>query len=127
MKNINRIKKLIKNQCAGYFDKQSAIHNYCSSKDGSCVFFGDNEELPACRYFEEGVLPLDTGLEFEYRQEHKMGISQNRQAKPKVKCERCETSFDANSNRQKCCEKCRKIIKREKDRNRQQKVRAKRV
>ena len=121
MKNINRIKKLVKSDCAGYH----AENNYCCSKDVACVFFGDNEKPPNCEYFKEGVLPLDADLEFEYRQERQMQVSENRQAKPIVKCQRCFKSFDANSNRQKCCEKCRKIVRKEKDRERQQRMRNK--
>ena len=121
MKNINRIKKLIKSDCTGYHTENS----FCCSKDGACVFFGDNEELPSCKYFEEGVLPLDVDLEFEYRQERQMEVSENGQAKPKVKCQRCSKSFDANSNRQHFCESCKKINDREQARLRKKKSREK--
>ena len=127
MKNINKIKGLIKSQCAGYFPEQSSIHNYCCSVDGACLFFRDNEEIPCCKYFEEGVLPLDEDLEREYRQERQMEVCKNKSVKTNTKCQRCNTYFEAGSNRQIYCEKCRKIIKKEQARNRQQKLRAKRV
>ena len=127
MKNINKIKGLIKSQCAGYFPEQSSIHNYCCSVDGACLFFRDNEEMACCRYFEEGVLPLDEDLEREYRLERQMGVSKNKGVKTNVKCSRCNSYLKAGSNRQIYCEKCRKVIKREQAKNRQQKLRAKRV
>lgn len=121
MKNINKIKKLIKSDCAGYFSE----NNYCCSKDGACVFFGENEGLPCCKYFEVGVLPINVDLENEYRQEHQMEVSKNIQAKPKVKCQRCFKSFDANSNRQHFCENCKIINDRDKNRLRKKKSREK--
>ncbi len=127
MKNINKIKGLIKSQCAGYFPELSSIHNYCCSVDGACLFFKDNEEMPCCRYFEEGVLPLDEDLEREYILERKMGVYQGKPVKINVRCNRCNSYFEAGSNRQIYCEKCRKIIKKERARNRQQKLRAERV
>jgi len=127
MKNINKIKGLIKSQCAGYFPEQSSIHNYCCSVDGACLFFRDNEEMQSCRYFEEGVLPLDEDLEREYRQERQIGLSKNEPVKTITKCSRCNTYFEAGSNRQIHCERCRKIVNKEQARNRQQKLRAKRV
>jgi len=121
MKNINKVKSLIKNECAGYHTE----NNYCCTKDGTCVFFEDNKELPSCKYFEEGVLPLDEDLEREYRIERKMELPENRKAKSKVKCERCGEPFNANSNRQKLCERCRKIVRKEQARERQSKLRDK--
>jgi len=113
LKNINKTKSLIKNECAGYLSDQCSINHYCCNKDGVCLFFEDNTEIPRCKYFEEGVLPLDEDLERQYRIERKMNIVMNIKAKTKVKCERCEESFEANSNRQHYCEKCRKIVKKE--------------
>ena len=81
--------------------------------------------MPRCKYFENGVLPLEDGLERDYLEERNLSVLLNRKAKPKVKCEKCGTPFDANSNRQKLCEKCRKIVKREQARERQRKLRDK--
>ena len=124
MKNINKIKSLIKEECAGYVT--GFVNNYCCNHDEVCLFFGE-ADMPRCKYFEEGVLPLEDELEKQYRQEHNMGVAIGRKAKPKIKCERCGTSFDANSNRHKLCEKCKKIVRREQARERQNKLRAKTV
>lgn len=126
MKNINRIKKLIKKECACYFAEQGSINNYCCSVDGSCLFFMDNDELPSCTYFEEGVLPLNKDLEIEYRADHNMKVTENIKAKPKVKCKRCGESFSANSNRQHFCKKCKKVNDRNKAKLRMKKLREKR-
>ena len=121
MKNINRIKNLIKRDCAGYYTE----NNYCCSKDGTCVFFEDNEQLPNCKYFEVGVLPLNADLEFEYRLEHKMAVVHKIPVKTNSKCGRCNLYFEAASNRQNYCEKCKKIVKREQSRLSMQKKRNK--
>lgn len=121
MKNINRIKRLVKSDCAGYFTE----NNYCCSKDGVCVFFRETEQLPCCRYFEEGVLPLDEDLEYEYRQERQMAVVHKTPVKTNVKCSRCKLYFKAGSNRQNYCEKCKKIVKREQARLSMQKKRNK--
>lgn len=123
MKNINKIKRLIKSQCACYSPEQNSMHNYCCYKDGICMYFRDTEELPRCKYFEEGVLPLDSDLESEYREERQINIMPISQARPKVKCESCGSIFEANSNRQKHCEKCMRIRNREQIRLRVKKTR----
>jgi len=109
VKNINKIKSLIKESCAGYF----AENNYCCSRDGSCIFFRSNEGLFGCKYFEDGVLPLEKDLEYEYRQEHMMAVVHKIPVKTNVKCSRCNQYFKAVSNRQSYCETCKKIVKRE--------------
>ena len=124
MKNINKIKRLIKSECAGFLSELCHINNYCCDKDMVCLFFEDNKELQSCINFEDGVLPLDSDLEIEYRREHNMEPSENIKAKSKVKCEKCGETFDANSNRQKLCEKCKKIVKKEQGRARQNKFKA---
>ncbi|MFL0194827.1 hypothetical protein ACJDU8_04455 [Clostridium sp. WILCCON 0269] len=126
MKNSNKIKKLIKDKCACYFTQQGSINNYCCNIDGSCLFFCDNEESTGCRYFEEGVLPIEAELEFEYRNERHMDGVDKIKAKPRVRCERCGDSFSANSNRQHFCAKCKKINDREKAKLRMKKLREKR-
>ncbi len=120
MKNINKIKSLIKEECAGYVT--GFVNNYCCNRDGVCLFFEDTD-LPRCQYFEGWVLPLEEDLERQYRIERKMNAVIGRTAKPKVKCERCGELFDANSNRQKYCDKCRKATQREQARERQNKYR----
>ena len=121
MKNSNRIKRLVKSDCAGYFSE----NNYCCSKDGICVFFEECEQLPNCKYFEVGVLPLNADLEYEYRQEHQMAVVHKIPVKTNSKCGRCNLYFEAASNRQNYCEKCKKIVKREQSRLSMQKKRNK--
>lgn len=112
MASINKVKKLIKDECAGYYYED----NYCCSKDRECIYFVESDKLVKCKYFEQGVLPLDIDLEYEYRVERKMNVGNKTSIKTNIKCGRCNTYFDANSNRQVYCEKCKKIIKRENNR-----------
>ena len=115
MKNINRIKRLAKNECASCFDKQGSINHYCCMVDGVCLFYRGIEK-PRCKYFEQGVLPLDEKLLKIYNEEHEIGGSFTKPIKSNCKCRRCNADFEANSNRQRYCEKCRKIVKREQNR-----------
>ena len=123
MKNINKIKSLIKTECDGYLSEQCSTNHYCCNRDGVCLFFEENIEMPRCKHFEDGVLPLKEDLERQYRIERKLNAVIGRTAKPKVKCERCGELFEANSNRQHYCEKCRKIVKKEQARLSMQKKR----
>ncbi|MBE0340936.1 hypothetical protein E4V51_06590 [Paenibacillus sp. 28ISP30-2] len=106
MQNKNSIKRLVKNNCAGYLGTKHGISNYCCLQDGPCVFFAQDDSLPHCTYFENGVLPIDEQLEREYKSERNVE-TEPKTAKPRVNCTRCGGTFSANSNRQKCCEKCR--------------------
>lgn len=113
MKNINKLKRIIKKECANYFTGQNSINHYCCIVDGVCLFFGD-EENERCNYFEEGVLPLDGDLEREYYSELNIDCEiKGDKPKPRIRCKRCGKHIEANSNRQRYCEKCKKIIKRE--------------
>ena len=100
--------------------------------DKQCPFV--TGEKARCKYFEESVLPLEPELQavylaerkaeaggYELTREHKKRIIEA--AKPKVKCNRCGGIFDAESNRQKYCAKCRKAISREQTKKRVQKLR----
>jgi len=113
VKNINKIKSLIKEVCAGYFTEMGSINNYCCTEERDCVFFRSNKDLPSCKYFEDGVLHLDKDLEYEYRQEREMALVHKTPVKTNVKCTRCNQYFKAVSNRQSYCETCKKIVKRE--------------
>lgn len=124
MQNRNKIKQLVKNNCASYLGDKYGISNYCCWKDGSCVFFGQDDLLPSCRYFENGVLPMDEKLEREYKMERNMEV-EFKVAKSKVNCKKCGTIFEANSNRQTCCEKCREKARKENTRLRVRKFREK--
>lgn len=124
MQNKNKIKQLVKNNCACYLGDKHGISNYCCWKDGSCEFFGQEEPLPHCGYFENGVLPTDDKLEREYKSERSMDV-ERKTAKPKVNCQKCGETFSANSNRQKFCEKCREKNAKEKTKLRMRKMRQK--
>jgi hypothetical protein len=124
MQNKNKLKQLVKYNCASYLGDKHGISNYCCWKDGSCVFFDQDNPLPSCRYFENGVLPTDEKLEREYKLERNMHVDRQI-AKPKVNCKKCGTTFEANSNRQFYCEKCDEKNKNEKAKLRMRKMRRK--
>ncbi|MDQ0497014.1 hypothetical protein [Paenibacillus brasilensis] len=121
MQNKNRFKRLVKNNCACYLGVKHGISNYCCLQDGPCVFFGQDDPLPHCTYFENGVLPK---LEREYKSERDVE-TKPKTAKPRVNCTRCGGTFSANSNRQKYCEKCRGKARKENIRIRVRKFRQK--
>lgn len=124
MQNKNKIKQLVKNNCACFLGDKHGISNYCCLKDGSCVFFDNANPLPSCRYFENGVLPIDEQMEREYKLERNMAVDRLT-AKPKVNCKKCSDTFEANSNRQHYCEKCRDKNTREQSKLRMRKLRQK--
>jgi hypothetical protein len=124
MQNKNKIKQLVKNNCASYLGDKHGISNYCCLRDGSCVFIGQENPIPRCSYFENGILPTDEKLEREYKLERNMDV-ERQIAKPKVNCKKCGTTFEANSNRQSYCEKCQKQNAKEKIKLRVRKLRRK--
>jgi hypothetical protein len=126
MHNKNRFKRLVKNNCACYLGAKHGIPNYCCLQDGPCVFFSQNDALPRCTYFENGVLPMDEKLEREYKSERNVE-TEPKTAKPRVNCTRCGGTFSANSNRQKCCEKCRDKNANEKSKLRMRQMRKSRL
>lgn len=67
---------------------------------------------------------MDEKLEREYKLERNMDV-ERQIAKPKVNCKKCGTTFEANSNRQTCCEKCRDKTRKESTRLRVRKFRQK--
>lgn len=110
MKNLNKIKSLIKRECAN-FNYENCT---CYPMDAPCHFYSDiPEDAPPvrCKYFEQGVLPLDIELEFGYRNERELAISENID-----KCEMCGTFIKKSSNRQKYCNKCKSGLLREQKR-----------
>ena len=100
---------MIKDECAGYYVK----NNYCWYKDKMCIFYSGikDDNLPFCKYFEKGVLPIKPNLEVDYKEERDLFI--NRVVVLRKKCERCGEKIEANSNRQKYCDKCKKIKRKE--------------
>lgn len=127
------LKSLITNECANY----SSNNNYCcleQYRDNKCIYFLPDEEKPRCGYFEKCVLPLDIGLkEVYYRelQEEKLTKNERQEIMKEVKernkikllCEKCGREFTANSNRQKYCKECKKVIQREQIKKRVNKFR----
>lgn len=127
------LKSLITNECANY----SSNHNYCcleQYQDNKCIYFLPDGEKPRCNYFEKCVLPLDVGLEELYyrelnedkltNKERQEIIKKARQrGKIKILCKRCGKEFIANSNRQKYCKECKKIIHKEQSRKSMKKIR----
>lgn len=122
------------NGCACYDSKSNNIINYCCLEklnNCQCIFFSDLENK-RCKYFESAVLPIRPDLESLYnihyiekesKQLNKEDIKDIKEQakwakKSKVKCERCGEIFPANSNRQKYCEKCKKIVRTEQLRER---------
>ncbi|MET3212153.1 UNVERIFIED_CONTAM: ribosomal protein S27AE [Paenibacillus sp. PvR008] len=124
MQNKNSIKRLVKNNCACYLGAKHGIPNYCCLQDGPCVFFAQDDSLPRCTYFENGVLPIDEKLDREYKSERNVE-SEFKTVKLRVNCTRCRGTFSANSNRQKYCGKCRGRARKENIRIRVRKFRQK--
>jgi hypothetical protein len=110
------IKTLIKDECANYYSTWSEGYNYCCSKDDFCVLFQDEPER--CRYFEKHVLPTDPVLENAYKQAYEIdGLNTFAQ------CIKCGRNFIPNSNRQKYCPECKKLVQKQQTRDRVQKSR----
>jgi hypothetical protein len=126
MQNKRKIKQLVKSNCASYLGDKHGISNYCCWKDGSCVFFDNENPLPSCRYFGNGVLPTDEKLEREYKLERNMAV-ERQITKPKVKCKKCGISFEVNSNRQHYCEECKKKNRNDKSKLWMRQIRQKQV
>ncbi|KJD42432.1 hypothetical protein [Paenibacillus terrae] len=124
MQNKNKIKRLVKNNCAGYLGTKHGISNYCCLQDGPCVFFAQDDGLSRCTYFENGVLPMDEKLEREYKSERNVK-TEPKTAQPRVNCQKCKATFSANSNRQKYCEKCKDKNANEKSKLRMRQMRKK--
>ncbi|AET59179.1 hypothetical protein HPL003_12110 [Paenibacillus terrae HPL-003] len=124
MQNKNRFKRLVKNNCACYLGAKHGISNYCCLQDSPCVFFAQDDGLPRCTYFENGVLPMDEKLDQEYTSERNVK-TEFKTAQPRVNCQKCGTAFSAHSNRQKYCEKCRDKNANEKTKLRMRQIRKK--
>jgi hypothetical protein len=117
MKKINKIKGLAKSECANF----NYEDNFCYPRDAKCYFFIDvdeNSTLSRCKYFENSVLPIDPGLEYEYRRERELGIAEDID-----RCDICGAIIRKTSNRKKYCDKCKKKVNRSQTRSRVQKMR----
>lgn len=108
------IKILIKKECANYFldsgGGQPKIKNYCCLDDTSCLYYSE-EEKPSCIYFENSVLPLEPELQFNYRKEFQLEHRSLQKT-----CKQCGKLFIPKSKKQKYCEEC--ITVRRKEQNR---------
>lgn len=119
-----QLNSLIKKECASYDSQFCGINHYCSMVDTTCIFFRESEELGRCKYFEKGVLPLNCDLErgyLIYHSEDEESTTYSKKAKPRIKCERCGAYIEANSNRQRYCDSCKKYNDKEKAKLRKQK------
>ncbi|KJF26690.1 hypothetical protein TZ02_11865 [Clostridium aceticum] len=119
---------LIKRECANYDSQFCGINHYCCMVDTTCIFSRENEEVGRCKYFEKGVLPLDRDLEsgyYIYHSKDQGSTTSSKKAKPKIKCEGCGVYVEANSNRQRYCDSCKKYNDKKKARLRKQKSRGK--
>ncbi len=141
MNLLQSVKRLVRNECACYdpstngiiyiknIPKSITIKDYCDrerEKDCRCSIFKDKR----CSYFGRAVLPMNPQLEALYIAEHKARqidyklskedkkrIVEEKSSvagKVKIHCKKCGNTFQANNYRQKYCEKCKKIILREK-------------
>ncbi len=117
--------KLVKGECANYDRQFCNINHYCCGLDKTCLFFMEDESITRCGYLEKGVFSLDADLEREYHEYHSgnQEFTYLKNVKPKIRCRRCGDHIEANSNRQRYCEGCRKYNEKEKARLRKQKSR----
>jgi hypothetical protein len=101
--------KLIKHECANYFPDSGgsgSIKNYCCITDRNCIYFDDDSGR--CNYFESSVLPLDPELQFKYREERRL----SNQDLQKI-CKQCREPFTPKSRKQKYCDNCIEIRRKE--------------
>ena len=107
---------LIRNECANYFSSLNSIKNYCCLTDKTCVYFSENK--PRCKYFEEAVLPLDKDLEYKYKQERKLSDSIIQ-----ASCKNCSRQFIRKSKKEKYCDECKQVRKKQQKKLYMQKIR----
>jgi len=128
---LKQVQQLINKECANYFYKSDDTPNYCCkewTKDLLCVYFQSEPEFERCKYFEDAVLPTSEIIDTIYRtqmdisraltSEEQKEIKYNINNKNMIKCDTCGDMFSAKSNRQKNCEMCGNIIKRENQKTR---------
>jgi len=128
MKTIKSIIKLVINECACYSPILNGIKNYCDKEydeDCCCRLFKDKR----CGYFEKAVLPMNPQLETLYIAEHRakqIGYQLTKQDREKIvekespvigkvekQCNRCKKIFLADNNRSQYCDKCKKYLRKE--------------
>lgn len=112
-----QIKKLVVNECACYSQSLNGIvyiknkpqsitiKDYCDQERGDCrcfVFEGKK-----CEYFDKAVLPMNPLVEGKSSVEGRVQIY----------CKKCGTTFLANNYRSQYCDRCKKYLRRESNRN----------
>ena len=96
---LKKVRSLAKNHCANY------INGGCIF-GGSCDYDTKHGGSISCDYFEQSILPMDKGLEKEYKEAHGIGYREdmanavNFSYKP---CSRCGESFKPTSRGAKYC------------------------
>ena len=129
--NIGKaVKILVTRECANYDEVFNDIKDYCClewTKDYRCIFF--IKENAECVYFERAVLPTNPQLEGLHQAEHQAKIEgrelsnqykeqiliekSSAAGKVKIHCKRCKMIFLANNYRSQYCDKCKKYLNRE--------------
>jgi len=107
---------LIRNECANHFSIQCSIKNYCCLTDKTCVFFLENK--PRCKYFEESVLPIKKDLEYKYRRGRNL-----RELIIQASCKNCSRLFIRKSKKEKYCDECKQVRKKQQKKLYMQKIR----
>ena len=126
---IPKVKKLVRDLCANYdATGPTGIKDWCWPRDKPCKFFTDGEP-ERCKYFEEGVLPTELGLQIEYSRYFEAGKASPAQTpvpKPaavvRLRC-KCGKTFIRKSNRQTLCPDCQESRRRQRKREYQRQAR----
>ena len=102
IKQANKVKKLIKKECANYIDGD------CILLDTTCPQMGCMYSV-LCKYFINSVLPLDKELYKELLPdaEETSGLY-NKQ------CKICNKHFTSDKKNERYCDKCKDKVKKEK-------------
>lgn len=108
-----KINKLVRREC-------------CHHENGNCLLLDDGETHSCpqlisrrlfCKWFERAVLPLDTELEKQVKEEHSI----------RVPCAGCGKEIIKSSNKKKFCEACAIKRKRKQSARSLQKIRGSNV
>lgn len=109
--------QFIKDECANYLAGLGKFKTYCCLEkynNNQCVYF-ITEENPRCTYFERCVLPLNPEMELLYYRQLGNGAVPTSTPVTTVTttCQRCGKSIVVRSRRQKYCDLCKKMVRRE--------------
>lgn len=121
------VRRLVRGECANHYGEQNGVSDYCCLEPEAtrrkCIYVAGGVS-ERCGWFEKGVLPLNKRLEALYWADRKaraggyeLGKAAAEAAVASVArertCTRCQREFMALSNRQKYCEACRRVVRRE--------------